>query len=151
MNEPLLIVSGILAAGLALIVTWFVATRFLRRCPRMMPLPVQSMFVYCTLFTVGIALLSTRASLLVAFGLVFAFIGVAMFLPETVVIRLTGLFLLLLCVALLSVLNQLRVDAPMFQPRPLTVWSASAFAMLWGLGILFAWRRWSEGRASLNE
>jgi hypothetical protein len=145
---PLLIVAGIMGAAIGLVATYFFAIRILRRCPPMSPLPVQTMFTYCTLFTVGIALLSTRASLLVPFGLVFAFVGIAIFLPETIAIRFVGLFLLLLCVAILSVLKQLKGDSPIYRPQQLTLFSAGTFTVLWGFGVLFAWRRRSQGRTA---
>ena len=150
MNElgPLSIVGCIAGAAVGLVAIYVFGVRVLRRCPPMLPLPVQSMFTYCTLFTVGVALLSTRASLLVPFGLVLVFVGIAIFLPETIAVRFVGLFLFLLCIAILSVLKQLKGDTPIFRPQQLTIFSAGTFAVLWCVGILFAWRRWSEGRSS---
>ena len=80
----------------------------------MMPLPIQLMFTYCTLFTVGIVLISTRASALLPLGILLSFVGLAIFLPEQLAARFFGVFLLLLLLSLLAVLQQLRTDQPLF-------------------------------------
>jgi hypothetical protein len=138
--------AAICFVALAFVGLCFFGGRFLRRWSPMLPVPIQSMFTYCALFTLGIAFLSTRAPILVPFGLVFTFVGIAIFLPEQFAARFLGAFILMLCLALLSVLNELRTEAPLFRPQRLTLWSAGAFGLLWGIGILFAWRRWSDVR-----
>lgn len=149
-REPLLIVAAIGGTAVLLVAVYVVGVRLMRSLPPMLPVPVQTLFNYSALFTVGIALLSTRASLLMPFGLVFAFVGLAVFLPEKVAVRLLGFFLLLLVIALLSVLQRLRSGDPLIRPEQLTVFSAGGFALIWGLGMLFAWRRWWSGRTQVS-
>ncbi len=139
---PLQIVGLIMLASGAFAAVWYFGSRLLRRLPPMMPLPIQLMFTYCTLFTVGIVLISTRASALLPLGILLSFVGLAIFLPEQLAARFFGVFLLLLLLSLLAVLQQLRTDQPLFQPQRLSVWIAGIFALVWGMGILFAWRRW---------
>jgi len=127
---------------------YFFGAKILRRFPPMLPLPVQSWFTYCALFTVGIGLLSTRASLLIPFGVIFAFVGIAIFLPEQIAIRFVGPFLFALCMALLSLVNQLRSGRTTIEPQRLSLISASVFVLVWGVGVLFAWRRWWDSRTS---
>jgi hypothetical protein len=144
--SPFQIVGTILLAGVAIVAVWLFGSRLLRRFPPMMPLPIQSMFSYCTLFTVGIALISTRASALLPFGILLSFVGLAFFLPEQIAARLFGIFLFLLLLSLLYVLQQLRTDETFFQPRKLSVWAAGIFALVWGMGVLFAWLRWRSNQ-----
>ena len=146
-NKELIIVSCLAAVVLTL--AFCFGPTIVRRCPRMLPLPVQSWFMYCALFTLGIGLLGTRASLLVPFGIVFAFVGIAIFLPEKIVLPFVGPFLFALCIALLSLLHQLRSGTPLVQPQRLSLTSASVFVLLWGVGIAFAWRRWWDSRTQL--
>ena len=147
---PLQIVGVILLASGAFAATWLFGRRLLCRLPPMTPLPIQSMFTYCTFFTVGIAIISIRASVLLPFGILLSFLGLAVFLPPQIVARFFGIFLLLLLLSLLAVLQQLRTDGPFFQPLRLSVWSAGGFALVWGMGILFAWQRWISGREKLK-
>ena len=148
MNElgPLQIIGVLFLASGALIGAWYVGRRLLRKWPPMMPLAVQSMFMYCALFTIGIILISTQAYALLPLGIVLSFVGLAIFLPEPLAARLLGVFFLLLSFSLLAVLNQLLDEQPLFKPQKLSVWFAGAFALVWGMGILFAWRRWLSGR-----
>ena len=148
---PLGIVGVILLTGAAFAAAWFFGSRLLGKLPPMLPMPIQSMFTYCAFFTAGIALISTRATALLPFGVVFAFVGLAIFLPERLAARLFGVFILLLLLSLVAVLKQLRTDAPLFQPQRLSAPSAGIFALVWGLGILFAWRRWFSGRVRRKD
>lgn len=148
---PLQIVGVILLASAVFVAVWLLGSRLLDRLPAMRPLPIQSMFTYCMLFTVGIILICTRASALLPLGILLSFVGLAIFLPEDLLMRFLGVFLFLALLSLLTVLQQLRTDQPLFQPHRLSVWLSGVFALMWGMGILFAWRRWLTGRMRGKE
>jgi len=107
------------------------------------PVPVQSFLACCTWFTFGIALLGTTISALFPFGIAFAFIGIAPFLDQRLVVRLMPFFLVLLAIAFFGVVQGLRVGDgwPSSMPKPPT-WYFVVLIVVWGAGIVFNFRRW---------
>jgi len=153
MNElsPFQIVGLILGASFGLTAIWWLSKKWISGLTPMYPLPIQTLFLYCTVFTTGILVLSTRAPGAWVYGLLLCFTGLAIFLPEQKALRFAGLYLLLLVMSLLDVWGRLQMDDPFFQPKKINEWWAGGFGLIWGLGVLFIWHRWHTARTENAE
>jgi hypothetical protein len=149
---PFLVEIEILVAAALFVAVLFFGRRFVRRLPPMSSLSIQALLLACTIFTVGIALVSIRDSVFVLFGVVLMCGGLSIFLPEKIIARLSGIFFLLLLLSLLAVLQRLRGDEPFIQPQTkMSLWFAFVIALVWAAGIVFAWQRWYSGRARKDD
>lgn len=108
---------------------------------------IQTFFAWCFCFTFGLTLLSTTIPMVIPFGILFAFLGLSAFFSERFVARFFGIFLLLLGIALLYVIQGLRLGdgLPHSWPKP-SLWYSGLVIVGWGAGVFFAFRRWRASR-----
>ena len=111
------------------------------------PVPAPTFLAWLTWFTFGLSLLATTISMLIPFGIVFTFLGIAPFLKERLVLRFMLLFIGLLGVSLLAIIQSLRVGDgfPTSIPKP-SIWYVGVLVVGWGIGILFGFRLWRASR-----
>jgi hypothetical protein len=145
--DPLSLVGVLLLASGALVAAMVFGKKAVSRMPAMLPVPVQSFFLYCMFFTIGIALLGIGGSFLLPLGTALVALGLSFFLPEAWAARLLGSFLILLGLSLLALLQYVTGSEALIRPRQgLSDRRAEAVLFLWGICVLFAWRRWSSVR-----
>ena len=154
MNElgPNSLVGLILFVSVILFVIMAFSRRFLLKIPPMLPVPVQSVFLYSTYFTAGIALLCVGWPFLVPTGISLSVLGLSIFLPEKVVLRFLGAFIILLGLSLIAFLQRLHEGNLSIElEHGLPSWYAGGALLVWGFGIWFAWIRWYSVRCALKE
>lgn len=107
------------------------------------PMLVHNFLAWCTWFTIGMVLVGSAIPMFVPLGLALTLLGLGPFLGERLVLRFLVYFLGLLGLALLYILQGLRLDeaASTLKPR-LSIWYEAMVVVVWGAGVLFTFRRW---------
>ena len=104
---------------------------------------VHSFLAWCTWFTIGMVLVGSAIPMFIPLGLALTLLGLGPFLGERLVLRFLVFFLGLLGLALLYILQGLRLygAAATLEPK-LSIWYEAVVVVVWGAGILFSFRRW---------
>jgi hypothetical protein len=144
-DEPLILAGKLGLAVCFLILISFFGRKFVDRLAPMPVSPVQTLLLHIFIFTCGAGMLSGGGTIGFLFGAAVSLLGLSPFLPERAVIRLFGIFVLLLGLSLGTFLES-GFDLFLRPQKPTEFgWTQSVTMIFWGLGVIFAWRRWQLG------
>lgn len=144
--EPFKVVGGVFLAA-ALVITLFIGgKRYLRRLPPASAYPIQTAFLFCIIFTMGILLVSLGNPFFYSFGAALVIVGLSIWFPERSLALFAACLPILLGYSVFSVLCGLRDGEPIFTAKKMSDVSFGVYMMIWVFGMLFSWQRWSSGR-----
>jgi hypothetical protein len=150
-DEPLILVGKLGLAVSFFILLSFFGRKFVDRLPPMPAATVQALLLYIFIFTCGVGILSCGSTISTIAGAAVSLLGISLFLPESAVIRLIGIFVLSFGLCLGTFLGW-GFEPFLHLQKPMEFSCSQSVAMIfWGLGVLFAWRRWHLGRRAAGQ